>query len=190
MGASSAPASCRPGPASTSATCSSPRLQRPIFADNESNCSALAEMTWGAAVGEEDFVFFTVDVGVGGAIVAKGRVLTGRRRRRRRIRPHDDRPRGRPLPLRQSRLPGADRELFARACGRLALAWASGRDRRIRPASACRPCRFRASRRGHRPQGWARPRHDRRGAEPRSGHRRRARRGRRRNAAGAAAPRL
>ncbi len=54
-----------------------PALQRPIFADNESNCSALAEMTWGAAIGEEDFVFFTVDVGVGGAIVAKGRVLTG-----------------------------------------------------------------------------------------------------------------
>jgi predicted NBD/HSP70 family sugar kinase/biotin operon repressor len=54
-----------------------PALQRPIFADNESNCSALAEMTWGAAIGEEDFVFFTVDVGVGGAIVARGRVLTG-----------------------------------------------------------------------------------------------------------------
>jgi predicted NBD/HSP70 family sugar kinase len=54
-----------------------PVLQRPIFADNESNCSALAEMTWGAAVGVEDFVFFTVDVGVGGAIVSRGRVLTG-----------------------------------------------------------------------------------------------------------------
>jgi len=54
-----------------------PALQRPIFADNESNCSALAEMTWGAAVGVEDFVFFTVDVGVGGAVVSRGRVLTG-----------------------------------------------------------------------------------------------------------------
>ena len=54
-----------------------PALQRPIFADNESNCSALAEMTWGAAVGVEDFVFFTVDIGVGGAIVSRGRVLTG-----------------------------------------------------------------------------------------------------------------
>jgi len=54
-----------------------PALQLPIFADNESNCSALAEMTWGAAIGEEDFVFYTVDVGVGGAIVARGRVLTG-----------------------------------------------------------------------------------------------------------------
>ena len=54
-----------------------PALQRPIFADNESTCSAVAEMTWGAAVGVEDFVFFTVDVGVGGAIVSRGRVLTG-----------------------------------------------------------------------------------------------------------------
>jgi len=54
-----------------------PALERPIFADNESNCSAIAEMTWGAAVGVEDFVLFKIDIGVGGAIVANGRVLTG-----------------------------------------------------------------------------------------------------------------
>jgi predicted NBD/HSP70 family sugar kinase len=54
-----------------------PALERPIFADNESNCSAIAEMTWGAAAGSEDFVLFKVDIGVGGAIVANGRVLTG-----------------------------------------------------------------------------------------------------------------
>src|SRR6185312_7946526 len=54
-----------------------PVLQQAVFADNESNCSAIAEMTWGAAVGYEDFVFFTVDLGVGGAIVAHGRVVTG-----------------------------------------------------------------------------------------------------------------
>jgi predicted NBD/HSP70 family sugar kinase len=54
-----------------------PALERPIFADNESNCSAIAEMTWGAAVGVDDFVLFKVDIGVGGAIVANGRVLTG-----------------------------------------------------------------------------------------------------------------
>ena len=46
-----------------------PALERPIFADNESNCSAIAEMTWGAAIGVEDFVLFKIDVGVGGAIV-------------------------------------------------------------------------------------------------------------------------
>lgn len=48
-----------------------------VFADNESNCAAIAEMTYGAALGVEDFVFFTVDLGVGGAIVSRGRVLTG-----------------------------------------------------------------------------------------------------------------
>ncbi len=54
-----------------------PALERPIFADNESNCAAIAEMTWGAAQGSDDFVPFKVDVGVGGAIVVGGRVLRG-----------------------------------------------------------------------------------------------------------------
>jgi len=54
-----------------------PVLQKPIFADNESNCAALAEMMWGAAGGAEDFVLFKLDLGVGGAIVANGRVLAG-----------------------------------------------------------------------------------------------------------------
>jgi predicted NBD/HSP70 family sugar kinase len=49
----------------------------PIFCDNESNCSAIAEMTWGAAQGFEDFVVYTLDLGVGGAIVSGGRVLRG-----------------------------------------------------------------------------------------------------------------
>lgn len=54
-----------------------PALDVPIFADNESNCSAIAEMMWGAAVGYPDFVLFKVDLGVGGAIVQQGRVVTG-----------------------------------------------------------------------------------------------------------------
>ncbi|MCJ8510429.1 ROK family protein [Rhizobium lemnae] len=54
-----------------------PALQKPIFADKESNCAALAEMMWGAAVGVEDFVLFKHDVTIGGAIVANGRVLSG-----------------------------------------------------------------------------------------------------------------
>lgn len=49
----------------------------PIFSDNESNCSAIAEMTWGAAQGYDDFVVYTLDLGVGGAIVSGGRVLRG-----------------------------------------------------------------------------------------------------------------
>jgi predicted NBD/HSP70 family sugar kinase len=54
-----------------------PALQRPVFADNESNCHALAEMMWGAAVGHSDFVLFKIDLGVGGAIVSGGKVITG-----------------------------------------------------------------------------------------------------------------
>ena len=54
-----------------------PALDRPIFADNESNCAAIAEMTWGAAVGHRDFVLYTVDLGIGGAIVSRGHVMTG-----------------------------------------------------------------------------------------------------------------
>jgi predicted NBD/HSP70 family sugar kinase len=48
-----------------------------IFADNESNCSALAEMTWGAATDIDDFVYVKIDVGLGGAIVVQRRVVTG-----------------------------------------------------------------------------------------------------------------
>ena len=54
-----------------------PVLQKPIFADNESNCAALAEMMWGAAAGIEDFVLFKLDLGVGGAVVVNGKVLSG-----------------------------------------------------------------------------------------------------------------
>ncbi len=49
----------------------------PIFCDNESNCSAIAEMTWGAARGHDDFIVYTLGLGVGGAIVAGGKVLRG-----------------------------------------------------------------------------------------------------------------
>jgi predicted NBD/HSP70 family sugar kinase len=34
-------------------------------------------MTWGAAMGYEDFVLFTIDLGIGGAIVSRGHVMTG-----------------------------------------------------------------------------------------------------------------
>jgi predicted NBD/HSP70 family sugar kinase len=54
-----------------------PVLKRPIVVDNESNCAALAEMMWGAAMGHEDFVLFKIDGGVGGAIVHRGQVMRG-----------------------------------------------------------------------------------------------------------------
>jgi predicted NBD/HSP70 family sugar kinase len=49
----------------------------PIHAENESHCGALAEMTWGAAVGEPNFVLFKFDLGIGGAIVLNGVVQRG-----------------------------------------------------------------------------------------------------------------
>ena len=48
-----------------------------VFGGNESNCSAIAEMTWGAAKGVDDFVFLKIDLGIGGAIVVDGRVHEG-----------------------------------------------------------------------------------------------------------------
>lgn len=54
-----------------------PVFERPIFADNESNSAAIAEMMWGAAVGYKDFILFKIDLGVGGAIVNGGHVVTG-----------------------------------------------------------------------------------------------------------------
>lgn len=54
-----------------------PILKRPVYVDNESNCAAVAEMMWGAAAGFDDFVLFKIDLGVGGAIVSRGRIVTG-----------------------------------------------------------------------------------------------------------------
>ena len=54
-----------------------PILKRPVYVDNESNCAPVAEMMWGAAAGFDDFVLFRIDLGVGGAIVSRGRIVTG-----------------------------------------------------------------------------------------------------------------
>jgi predicted NBD/HSP70 family sugar kinase len=54
-----------------------PMFQTPVFAGNESNCAALAEMTWGAATDLADFVYFKIELGLGGAIVAQRRLVTG-----------------------------------------------------------------------------------------------------------------
>ena len=53
------------------------QIECPIHAENESHCGALAEMTWGAAIGEPDFVLFKFDLGIGGAIVLESTVQRG-----------------------------------------------------------------------------------------------------------------
>lgn len=52
-------------------------FNKPVFADNESNCAALAELLWGAAAGQDDFVYIKIDIGLGGAIVVNRQVLRG-----------------------------------------------------------------------------------------------------------------
>lgn len=52
-------------------------LSTPIYADNEANCTAIAEMTWGAARGEPDFLFLKLDIGVGGCVVMNHKVVRG-----------------------------------------------------------------------------------------------------------------
>lgn len=54
-----------------------PTLERPIVVDNESNCAALAELTWGAARGYADVLYYKIEGGVGGAVICNGRLVRG-----------------------------------------------------------------------------------------------------------------
>ena len=47
--------------------------------DNRANCMAIAEWKCGAARGLQDIVFVNVETGVGGAIIANGRMIRGSR---------------------------------------------------------------------------------------------------------------
>ena len=87
--------------------------------DNEANLAAIAEAMPGDAERQDILVIFG-EVGVGGGIVADGRLLRGTARVRRRVRPHDRRAR--------------------RAAAAAAAGSAAGR-----PSSACAPCSTRAA---------------------------------------------
>ncbi len=50
----------------------------PVFADNDARVAMAGEMVWGAARGHDEVVMLTLGMGVGGAVVANGRVLRGR----------------------------------------------------------------------------------------------------------------
>lgn len=52
-------------------------LQTSVFVDNESNCAAIAEMTWGAARGHSEFLYCKLDVGIGGALIVNNQILRG-----------------------------------------------------------------------------------------------------------------
>jgi len=49
----------------------------PAFLDRDTNVAALGEHAFGAARGEDDFIYLTVSTGVGGAIVTGGQLLHG-----------------------------------------------------------------------------------------------------------------
>ena len=52
-------------------------LQLPVHLDNDANCFALAEWTWGAARGHDDAMCVVVSTGIGSGIISGGRLLTG-----------------------------------------------------------------------------------------------------------------
>lgn len=55
----------------------SERLPLPFVVENESRLAARGEFVWGAAKGVENFIYLKLHSGVGGAVVAGGRFISG-----------------------------------------------------------------------------------------------------------------
>ena len=55
----------------------SERLGRPAFLDNDANVAALAEQWLGVAKGSDNVVVLTLGTGIGGGVIAEGRLLHG-----------------------------------------------------------------------------------------------------------------
>ncbi len=55
----------------------SERLGRPVEVDNDATCAVAAEWRVGAAVGRTDVIMVTLGTGIGGGIVANGRLVRG-----------------------------------------------------------------------------------------------------------------
>jgi glucokinase len=49
-----------------------------VFCENDANCAAVAEHEWGAGQAIDDFVMVTLGTGIGGGIIAEGKLLQGR----------------------------------------------------------------------------------------------------------------
>jgi len=52
-------------------------LDRPVSVDNDATCAALSEWQYGAARGVDDMVMVTLGTGIGGGVVAGGRLQRG-----------------------------------------------------------------------------------------------------------------
>lgn len=55
----------------------SDKLGRPTFMNNDANAAALAEWAFGAFKGTENLIYLTLSTGLGGGIIANGRLLQG-----------------------------------------------------------------------------------------------------------------
>jgi glucokinase len=55
------------------------RLEMPVALENDGIAAAIGEWTFGAAKGYANAVYVTVSTGIGGGVIADGRVLRGRR---------------------------------------------------------------------------------------------------------------
>jgi glucokinase len=55
------------------------RLGVPVWVDNDANAALLAEARFGAAAGARNAVMLTIGTGIGGAVIADGRLLHGER---------------------------------------------------------------------------------------------------------------
>jgi glucokinase len=55
------------------------RLGHPVMLENDANAAALGEFRFGAGRGTRNMVFVTVSTGIGGGVIADGRLLHGRR---------------------------------------------------------------------------------------------------------------
>ncbi len=55
------------------------RLHLPVRIENDANAAALGEWRFGAGRGTEHMVFVTVSTGIGGGVIADGRLLQGNR---------------------------------------------------------------------------------------------------------------
>jgi len=49
----------------------------PVRADNDANCAALGEMWRGAGIGADNLICVTIGTGIGGGVIANGRIVHG-----------------------------------------------------------------------------------------------------------------
>ena len=81
-------------------------LGTPIILENDANAAALGEAWLGAGKGVKELILLTLGTGIGGGIIVDGKVLAWIPRNGRRVWPYYGHSRGKPLRLRESRLPG------------------------------------------------------------------------------------